>query len=105
MKQAGHRLVRNRTIVVNDKMQRGYGYVRTAPSGRNFDPEFRPELTPAEMLRLGVFGDKYLTDCRREFPHSWFSRATARGRAADQAREGRPRTRAANSAPLPARGR
>ena len=43
-------------ITVNDKMQRGYRYELTAPAGKNFDPEFRPELTPREMLVLGVFG-------------------------------------------------
>ena len=60
------------SITVNDRMQRGYRYELTAPAGRNFDPEFRPELTPAQMLRLGVFGGKYMTDCRNEFPRSWF---------------------------------
>ena len=63
-------------VTVNDKMQRGYRYVLTEPAGRNFDPEFRPELTPKEMLALGVFCGKYMTDCRKEFPDSWF--ATAR---------------------------
>ena len=52
-----------RTVIVNDKMQNGYRYVRTAAIGRNFDPEFKPELTPREMLRLGVFCGKYMTDC------------------------------------------
>lgn len=64
-----------RTVVVNDRMQRGYVYRCTAPIGRQFAPGFRPELTPAQMLRLGVFGGKYMTDCRREFPAAWFSRA------------------------------
>ena len=62
-------------VSVNDLMQRGYGYVLTEPTGRNFHPDFRPELTPRQMLQLGVFGGKYMTDCRKEFPASWFARA------------------------------
>jgi len=64
-----------RSVTVNDRMQRGYRYVLTAPPGRDFDPAFKPELTPAQMLTLGVFGGLYMTDCRREFPKSWFARA------------------------------
>jgi hypothetical protein len=64
-----------RRVVVRDRMQRGYVYYRTEPVGRNFAPQFRPQLTPKQMLQLGVFGGKYLTDCRREFPASWFVRA------------------------------
>ena len=67
--------MKQRTIIVNDRMQQGYRYVLVAPVGRNFDPDFHPELTPPEMLRLGVFGGKYLTDCRDEFPTSWFKHA------------------------------
>src|SRR5215216_4356513 len=63
------------TVTVNDRMQRGYRYERTARVGQDFAPGFAPELTPAEMLELGVFGGKYLTDCRAEFPNSWFERA------------------------------
>jgi hypothetical protein len=62
-------------IIVNDKMQRGYTYQRVEPMGRNFDPEFKPELTPKEMLELGVFGGKYMNDCKDEFPKSWFAKA------------------------------
>jgi hypothetical protein len=56
-------------------MQKHYRYELAEPPGRNFNPEFRPELTPAEMLKLGVFAGKYMTDCRREFPASWFKGA------------------------------
>ncbi len=62
-------------VVVNDKMQQGYRYELTARSGRDFHPDFKPDLTPKEMLELGVFGGKYMTDCRKEFPKSWFARA------------------------------
>ena len=57
-----------RSITVNDRMQRDYRYKCVEPVGRNFDPEFEPDLTPAEMLRLGVFSGKYMTDCGNEFP-------------------------------------
>ena len=67
--------MRKRTIVVNDKMQKRYRYTLTAPTGRDFDPEFRPQLSPKDMLTLGVFGGKYMTDTRKEFPKSWFARA------------------------------
>lgn len=62
-------------VVVNDRMQKRFAYWRTAPPGENFHPEFKPELAPAEMLALGVFGGRYMTDCREEFPASWFARA------------------------------
>ena len=64
-----------RWVTVNDKMQKEYRYELTEPVGRNFDPEFRPALTPKEMLSLGVFCGKYLTDCQDEFPRSWFTGA------------------------------
>lgn len=64
-----------RVIVVNDLMQKGYRYECTEPIGENFDPEFRPDLTPKEMLAMGVFGGKYMTDCRNEFPSDWFDGA------------------------------
>lgn len=62
-------------IVVNDLMQSNYVYYLTEPTGRNFHRKFRPQLTPAQMLSLGVFGGKYMTDCTSEFPASWFTHA------------------------------
>ncbi len=59
-------------VIVNDRMQKDYRYFLTVPVGKHFHPGFRPQLTPTEMLALGVFGGKYMTDCRAEFPVSWF---------------------------------
>ena len=67
--------MRKRVVVVNDKMQKGLRYELTALPGRDFDPDFKPQLTPKEMLRLGVFCGKYMTDTRKEFPKSWFDGA------------------------------
>ncbi len=62
-------------VEVCDRMQRGYCYELSEPEGTNFDPRFQPELTPIEMLELGVFGGKYMTDCIAEFPAEWFENA------------------------------
>jgi hypothetical protein len=62
-------------VVVNDEMQRNYRYTLTEPAGRNFATDFAPDLTPKEMLALGVFGGRYMTDCAAEFPDSWFEGA------------------------------
>lgn len=63
------------TVIVNDAMQRNYRYVRSQPAGKNFDPEFVPQVTPREMLELGVFGGLYFGDRPSEFPKTWFSKA------------------------------
>ncbi|MFT5426973.1 MAG: hypothetical protein ACI9ZT_001922 [Gammaproteobacteria bacterium] len=62
-------------VVVNDLMQTNYTYLLTEKVGQNFHTEFLPELTPKQMLKLGIFGGKYMTDCRNEFPLDWFSKA------------------------------
>jgi hypothetical protein len=67
--------MKRQTVTVNDRMQKGYRYELTEPPGKNFDPEFKPELTPAQLLQMGVFGGKYMTDCRDEFPAEWFEQA------------------------------
>lgn len=64
---------KKKEIIVNDKMQKGYKYVCIKAPGKDFHPDFKPELTPKEMLSLGVFGGKYMTDCKDEFPRSWYT--------------------------------
>ncbi len=61
-------------------MQRRYSYVLSARPGRDFARDFRPAVSPARMLRMGVFEGKYLNDCVLEFPREWFARALAAGR-------------------------
>jgi hypothetical protein len=64
-----------RRIVVNDRMQQEYVYFLTESEGKGFHHQFRPQLTPKEMLALGIFGGKYMTDCAAEFPPDWFDEA------------------------------
>ncbi|MFO0967693.1 MAG: hypothetical protein U0793_19195 [Gemmataceae bacterium] len=67
--------MKQRRIEVDDLMQHGYTYVLTEPEGKHFHAGFEPELTPQQMLELGVFGGKYMTDCAAEFPPAWFRNA------------------------------
>ncbi len=67
--------IHDATVFVNDSMQQGYCYERTEPVGANFDSQFQPQLTPKKMLAMGVFGGRYMTDCRDEFPSDWFESA------------------------------
>jgi hypothetical protein len=67
--------MKKKKVNVNDKMQKGYVYYLTELEGKNFEPSFKPELTPRQMLELGVFGGIYMRDCKKEFPHSWFKKA------------------------------
>ncbi len=62
-------------IVVCDFFQKNYCYETTQPVGKNFHPEFTPHLNPQQMLEMGVFGGKYITDCQNEFPKEWFINA------------------------------
>lgn len=64
-----------KTVSVQDKMQHAYSYELVEPTGKNFDIGFKPDLTPKEMLELGVFGGVYMRDCVDEFPSDWFTRA------------------------------
>lgn len=73
-------------IRVDDRMQSRYSYRLEAAPGRDFDPGFRPQVTPAAMLRRGVFEGCYLNDCEGEFPREWFADAKRAGKL----RPGRP---------------
>lgn len=70
-----YNLVMGKVITVNDLMQQRYKYELVAPMGEDFDDEFAPELTPQQMLSLGIFGGKYMTDCQNEFPAEWYKEA------------------------------
>jgi hypothetical protein len=60
-------------------LRRGYSYVLEAAPG-DLPADFRPDLSPSEMLMLGVFEGKYINDCTAEFPAEWFVGALAAGR-------------------------
>jgi len=62
-------------INYTDNYQKNYKYVLSESAGRNFDLEFRPDLTPKEMLELGVFGGVYFSDKPSDLPKSWFKKA------------------------------
>ena len=64
-----------RTIVVNDLMQGDYRDPLSEPPVKHFDAASTPDRTPKQMLQLGVFGGKYMTDCHDEFPADWFTDA------------------------------
>jgi hypothetical protein len=72
-------------IVVNDSKQSDYRYVLSDPVGKNYPPEFTPDLTPKQMLALGVFGGAYLNDCTEEFPTDWFVNAKLSPKDSDPA--------------------
>ena len=63
------------TIYVNNKMQKGYAYTLQEDPGTNFQADFKPYLTPGEVLALGSFEGKYLNDCSLEYPAEWFLQA------------------------------
>lgn len=72
-----------KTVHVHDELQDNYSYELSAPVGQQFDPEFLPELTPAEMLELGVFGGYYFHGHHDEFPAAWFKKARLANAKAD----------------------
>ena len=50
-------------------------YKLTEPTGKNFAKDFKPDLSPKEMLELGVFGGSYFEEDKTEYPKNWFKNA------------------------------
>lgn len=76
------------TIHVWNKMSKGYTYILSEEPGQGFAKEFKPHMTPGEILALGAFGGKYLNDCLLEFPAEWFWNAGLLGKLAPGAPPG-----------------
>lgn len=64
-----------RYVDVHDTMQTGYRYALSEPMGEHFAEDFTPDLTPKQLLAMGIFGGVYMRDCGGEFPEDWFTGA------------------------------
>lgn len=63
-------------VKVNNDIQKRYTYTLEKPMGKDFDKDFKPDLTPKQMLALGVFDGYYVDNSyKKEFPKDWFSKA------------------------------
>lgn len=65
-----------KAIIYSDTFQKNYRYTTTESAGKNFHADFKPDLTPKEMLKLGVFGGAYFVGVDglipSDLPPSWF---------------------------------
>ncbi len=62
-------------VTLHSALQPSYTYICTEPVGKNFAKDFKPQLTPQEMLELGIFGGAYFEEITDEFPKSWWKHA------------------------------
>jgi hypothetical protein len=60
-------------IIVDEQYQKDYSYHLKERAGINFRTDFKPELTPKQMLYMGIFGGYYFKTLPKEFPEIWFS--------------------------------
>jgi hypothetical protein len=61
-------------IHITNRLQKNYTYTLSAPIGKQFHPDFRPQLSPKQMIDLGIFGGCYDTVNSDEFPQDWFTK-------------------------------
>lgn len=59
-------------VIVNEEYQKDYTYTLTEKAGHALSSDFKPQLTPKQMLQLGIFGGNYFTRRPNEFPKDWF---------------------------------
>lgn len=64
-----------KVVAVKDSLQDSYSYELSESMGKNFAQDFKPDLTPKGMLKLGVFGGNYFEGEYDEFPKDWFQNA------------------------------
>lgn len=65
--------VPGKVVHVHDKMLgHAANYTLSARYGRDFREDFKPVLSPSDMLSMGVFEGHYMTDQTAEFPEEWF---------------------------------
>jgi hypothetical protein len=76
-------MARQKVIVYSDNFQKNYKYELVEPEGKNFDSDFKPDLSPEEMLELGVFGGAYFIGVDglvpKDLPKSWFKNVKLSG--------------------------
>ncbi len=71
-------------VTVDEAYQTGYTYALTEPEGAHFADDFSPELTPKQMLHLGIFGGDYFNEVPKEFPADWFDGVTLSSKGAQK---------------------
>ena len=72
-------------IIASNRFQKNYIYYLTQSIGSHFHPNFKPEMTPKQMLEIGIFDGMYtsVTHDRGEFPKSWYTKAKIAGAKPD----------------------
>ena len=80
----GFAAMRKRTVTVNDKMQKGYRYVLSGSRRARLRSRIQAATDAGrDAAAWRVRAANIMTDCRREFPRSWFAHAKLSPRGRD----------------------